>query len=456
MDGLDAEVATRIVPRGLRAFGREDADYFLDLLPGPRDRDGLPESIRFWKARIEERDGDATFGVGLLYGPSGCGKSSLVRAGLLPRLAEGVVAVCVDASPDQTGPRILRGLRKRLPGIPGGLGLVETFASLRRGDGPKVVVVLDQFEQWLHAHGGEPESELVDALRQCDGGRLQAVVMVRDDFGMAAARFMDALDVPIVQGHNFATLDLFDVDHARHVLTRFGQAFGKLPAGPPGPSAEQVRFLDALTTGLARDGKVVPVRLALFAEMIKGKPWVPSTLEEAGGTEGIGVRFLEETFSSRSANPRHRMHERAARNVLNALLPGVGTDIKGQTRSSAELREASGLSKNPGEFADLLRVLDGELRLITPIDHLGVPPRPRGRPELEVVAADPRLSRPDAQGMADAEAEGDATRPGRVAARGSRGALVRQAGAAPPAVAPGMDRHPCADRRDAMECRRGP
>ena len=33
---------------------RETPISFLDLLPGPRDRDGLPESIRFWKTRIEE------------------------------------------------------------------------------------------------------------------------------------------------------------------------------------------------------------------------------------------------------------------------------------------------------------------------------------------------------------------------------------------------------------------
>ncbi len=44
------------MPKGLRSFDRQDADFFLELLPGPRDRDGLPESIRFWKARIEETD----------------------------------------------------------------------------------------------------------------------------------------------------------------------------------------------------------------------------------------------------------------------------------------------------------------------------------------------------------------------------------------------------------------
>src|SRR5262249_17073755 len=36
----------KIVPKGLRSFDAHDADFFLELLPGPRDRDGLPDSIR--------------------------------------------------------------------------------------------------------------------------------------------------------------------------------------------------------------------------------------------------------------------------------------------------------------------------------------------------------------------------------------------------------------------------
>ena len=50
--------------------------------------------------------------------------------------------------------------------------------------------MLDQFEQWLHARRSEENTELVQALRQCDGGRVQALVMVRDDFWLAVSRFM--------------------------------------------------------------------------------------------------------------------------------------------------------------------------------------------------------------------------------------------------------------------------
>src|SRR5262249_6800078 len=32
----------KVVPKGLRAYDAADADFFLELLPGPRDRHGLP------------------------------------------------------------------------------------------------------------------------------------------------------------------------------------------------------------------------------------------------------------------------------------------------------------------------------------------------------------------------------------------------------------------------------
>src|SRR5205085_11013704 len=43
-----------IVPKGLRSFDAKDADFFLDLLPCPRDQEGLPQSNRFWKHAIED------------------------------------------------------------------------------------------------------------------------------------------------------------------------------------------------------------------------------------------------------------------------------------------------------------------------------------------------------------------------------------------------------------------
>lgn len=365
---------TKVIPKGLRSFDAADADFFLELLPGPRDRDGLPDGLRFWKTRLEETLPDKTFAVGLMYGPSGCGKSSLVKAGLLPRLPGHVVAVYVEATAEETETRLLSSLRKQCIDLPAKFNLADSLTAIRRGQGvaagSKLVIILDQFEQWLHAQRGAENSELVQALRQCDGQRVQCLVMVRDDFWLAVSRFMRELEVRIVEGENSGLVDLFDLRHAKKVLTAFGQAFGAVTPEPL--SRDQDAFMDQAVAGLAQDGKVICVRLALFAEMVKGKSWSPATLKEVGGAEGVGVRFLEETFSATTAPPQHRVHQKAARAVLNALLPERGTDIRGHMRSFEQLLEASGYQRRPRDFEDLIRILDSGIRLLTPIDPEGV------------------------------------------------------------------------------------
>jgi eukaryotic-like serine/threonine-protein kinase len=362
----------KIVPKGLCAFDERDADFFLELLPGPRDRDGLPDALRYWKTRIEESDPDKTFRVGLIYGPSGCGKSSLIKAGLLPRLTARIAHVYIEATASETQARLLRGLRRRFPEMPAEPDLAASLARLRRSrellSGKKLLIVLDQFEQWLFAHNAEQESELVTALRQCDGEHLQTICLVRDDFWMAATRFMKELEIDLVPDENVAPVDLFDRKHARKVLAAYGGAYQTLAAESDKLTGEQNAFLDRAVGDLAQDGRVVPVRLALFAEMIKGQAWTPATLREVGGTEGVGVRFLDETFSSERSNPRHRYHRKAAEAVLKSLLPEPTSDIKGRMRSIDELRSVSGYTERSDDFADLLRILDKDTRLITPVD----------------------------------------------------------------------------------------
>jgi serine/threonine protein kinase/formylglycine-generating enzyme required for sulfatase activity len=369
----------KIVPKGLRSFDAHDADFFLELLPGPRDRNGLPDSIRFWKSRIEEKDADNTFAIGLIYGPSGCGKSSLMKAGLLPRLSGDVISVYLEAAAEETESRLLSRLRKCRPDLADTMGLKDSLTALRQGrtglnqrtgdSAKKVLIVLDQFEQWLHAKKEEEHTDLVQALRQCDGSRVQCIVMVRDDFWMAATRFMRNLEIPLVEGQNSAAIDLFDLDHARRVLAGFGRAFGRLPDDKGEKDREQKEFLKQAVAGLAQEGKVISVRLALFAEMMKSKPWTPASLKAVGGTAGVGVTFLEETFSAATAPPEHRYHQKAARADLQILLPETGSDIKGHMRSYAELLEASGYGNRPKDFDDLIRILDRELRLITPAEE---------------------------------------------------------------------------------------
>jgi len=301
-------------------------------LPGVRGQDGLPLSLRFWKAKIEERDAQATFAVGLIYGPSGCGKSSLVKAGLLPRLSDAIISVFVEATAADTDTRLKNGLRTVFPEAPPESSLVDLLIAAKRTSetkGQKTLIVVDQFEQWLHVQASVEASELAAGLRLCDGAHLQCVLLVRDDFWVAVNRFMKDVGVRISEGDNSA--------------------------------------LQAIS-GLSQDGRVSPIRLALFCELFKGRPWTLASIKQVGGVAGVGVKFLEETFSSQTAPAEHRHHQKAARRVLKALLPEIGVGIKGNMQSFHKLLEESGYSQRPGNFGELLQILDRKTYLITPTD----------------------------------------------------------------------------------------
>ncbi len=363
--GVSGSFSAVIRPRGIRAFEAADAEFFPELLPGPRDRDGLPESIGFWKQRIEESDGARTFSVGLIYGASGCGKSSLVKAGLLPRLSPGIVTVLLDATSGDSEGRLKDALCRRFPDLPSNGSLAQLMTTIRRNPGPKVAIFLDQFEQWLNGNSVDSGGELVRALRQCDGRRLQAVLMVRDDFTAAAAEFMDALDVRMVQGENHQRVELFDRRHAAAVLVRIGRAFGRLPESAA-LTVEQQQFVDGVVEELQEHDRIVPIRLALLADMLRYRPWESGTLETIGGAAGVGKAFLRQSFDEPGATPRRRELGVICEGILKALLPPVHRKIKGATKSVAELREATGCIEREDLFAEGLRILDQELRLITP------------------------------------------------------------------------------------------
>ena len=346
---------------------------FWELIPGPRDRAGLPESLRFWKTRIESRDPDEAFSVGLMYGPSGSGKSSFIQAGLLPNLAKHVVPLIVECSEDQTEQRLRQSLQKACPTLEVDWTLDEAIAAIRRGSGllagEKLLIVFDQFERWLHGRNKEQADRLIRALRQCDGEHVQALLLVRSDFWMAVTRLSLDLEVDLIQGKNAASIDLFPPMHAERVLESFGRSFGALPA-QGALTSEQRAFVQQSVEGLLRDGKVICVRLAVYAEMVKNKVWSSGSLKSIGGTEGVGVSFLDDSFGEQ-ASPRIRFHGQSARRILSALLPDQGTDISTRLLSQTELKKIARCGTEK-EFQDVMSILDNEMRLISPIDQLAL------------------------------------------------------------------------------------
>ena len=367
LPGASKAVEVRLIPRGLHCFTRDDAAAYLRLLPGPVDRDGLAESVSFWVRRLSGSDAGPPLQVGVIYGPSGCGKSSLMRAGIVPRLAAGVDVLYVEAAGVETERRLESALRRCVPGLPVQEDLAGLLALIRQRRQRRLVLVIDQLEQWLSGRQLEADGLLVRALRQCEGEYLKAMLLVRDDYALGTARLMSALEIPMRQGENTAVVDLFDEEHAERVLEQFGRAWGRLPR-EGALSAAQMQFLRMAVEQVSEAGRVVCVRLVVLSELVRQREWEPQTLEALGGAEGAGVAYLESVFEGRGANPALRMQSEAARRLLRAMLPAGQLVIRGSAKTSEELRVASGFGADDRRFEELLNVLDRDLRLLTPID----------------------------------------------------------------------------------------
>ncbi|MBL8892200.1 MAG: protein kinase [Planctomycetaceae bacterium] len=361
----------KFISRGFRPFTADDAEFFVELLPGARDRSGVPLSLKFWLKRILlPISVDFLTPLGVIFGPSGSGKSSFVRAGLLPLLSSEIISVVVDCSLEDTEAKLLRMLVERLSDAPEGIGLVDLCAGIGQGlwlpkAKSKVLIVLDQLEQRLSRGDDFQNSDLVRALRFCDGRSLQALVLCRDDFLTHLTRFTYGLGFDLREGENAQAIDLFERKHARRILVKYGQAFGQLPDDAELTPAHE-EFFRVVFSELATADYVVCVRLVMFAELFRGRPWTLTELQEVGGVAGVGEKFLEATFGSESRDKRLRSQAPLAQRILAALLPPMGADIRSGSKLKSELQTICGASTSAQVFEETLKSLDGQLKLISP------------------------------------------------------------------------------------------
>ena len=282
-------------PRDCGSFDEHDADFFLELLPGPRDRDGLPDGPAILEdANRDDRPGPGVprradlRPVGLRQVVDGQGRAAApARSAGLRDLRRG----------GRRGDRG-RGCCAGSAGVPRPAGRRRAGRRRWRSSGAATGCPRAGRCSWSStssSNGSSPgatsgETELVAALRQCDGEHVQASCLVRDDFWMAATPVHEGPgNRPGAASGTSAAVDLFDPRHARKVLAAFGRAYGALPPRSGELSATRRRSSTRRSPGSPRTARIVPVRLALFAEMVKGRPWTPATLRDVGGMDGVGV-----------------------------------------------------------------------------------------------------------------------------------------------------------------------
>lgn len=356
----------KLLPKGLLPFDRADHLAFLSLLPGPKDSEGLPESVRFWKHRILGTEGATTLRVGLIHGCSGSGKSSLVRAGILPRLRDDLIPIYVDATQGMTSELMGEKFREHCPDIPPDATLKTILQMVRlEGTGKqRFLIVIDQLEQCFNREG-DSEAELVAALRQCDGKRVQALLVVRDEFWAEAARFMDYLEQPIRMGENCRGIEPFSKKHAASVMFQFGHALEKFPENQSELSEQQRAFIDLILEELAQSDQLQPVHLTLAVEMLREREWTEEELQETGGLAGLGHRYLRSLFTSHESHPGHRELAKPVASVLDCLTPADGGKVRGPYKTIDEITAWVPQELQP-KLDDAITLLRDELKLIVP------------------------------------------------------------------------------------------
>lgn len=362
--------AQTVVPAGLKRFEDKDKDFFLELVPGHR-RNGLPISIESWKRKIETRDPeDRPFRIGVLRGISGCGKSSLVRAGLVPCLASHIRKRIVESDGSDTESRLHLQLKSMngLAGVGGTLSeKLRKLKEINQLKGHKTLIVLDQFEQWLHGKKSE-NRELADALLECDGINVQVLLLVREDFFTETRGFIRGLGLDWETEVCDEYCDPLGKTDAQLILAKLGagynrSGFDKLQHGlsiVPENDPRRLFLVKAVQGLSAGKDYILPVHLSTLAWLMRERDWHVENLPL--DLRAVGADYLREIFETPGVLPA-KTHS-GCKAILRAFLPSPDVMIKMNT-DIASLREAFG--KSP-DFEGVIYTLDKELRLITPVD----------------------------------------------------------------------------------------
>ena len=306
--------------KGLAPFQMADAPYFF----------GRERLVAELIARLV---GAPLLGI---VGPSGSGKSSVLRAGLLPALAAGVLPGSET--------------RRQVVIRPGEHPLEELRTAMEGLDDEPVVLAVDQFEEAFTACADEDErAAFVDELVHAAGSamRRHAVVLAvrADQYGRCAA--YPALSTLLAANHVLVGPML--ADDLRRTI--------ECPAQRAGLYVDP-ELVDALVEDVRGEPGALPLLSTALLELWQrreGRRLRHASYERAGGVRGAVARLGEHAFGQLDDT-----QQRLARRVLLRL---TSIDDEGNVeRRSASLVE---LTTEGGESMTEVITLLADSRLLT-------------------------------------------------------------------------------------------
>jgi WD40 repeat protein/tRNA A-37 threonylcarbamoyl transferase component Bud32 len=319
--------------KGLATFEPADADYFF----------GRERLVAELVARL--------VGAGFLgiVGPSGSGKSSVLRAGLLPALAGGVLPGSASWRRLllRPGERPLEELRRVL--VSGAKDpLAEALDTLPAN--VRLLIAVDQLEELFTACRSDSErAAFADILARAASdpeGRAVVVIALRADFYGPFAAHPSLAEL---LGANHVLVGPMQASELRRIV--------ELPAGRVGLQVER-ELADALVDDVEGEPGALPLLSTALLELWQKRQDNTLTLtayRESGGVHGAVARLAEDTYA-RVPNGRRQL----VRAIMLRLV-GVG-EGEAPVRRRAPLAELD-LERNE-DVADVLATL-ADSRLVT-------------------------------------------------------------------------------------------
>lgn len=358
----------------LQALTQRNAGYYRDLV-NAIGGEGLGPQIDTFLARILRQKPDEVVlplpPIIALSAPSGAGKSSWVAAGMLPTLRERdhsnsfiIVHLNADESRSPHGPVTERTVQKlrslliyRLGLIPDTTDSLDTILQTwkRRASASriqrskrhsKLLIVLDQFEQWLSVHGHAAGSLLEQALANCDGDTLQVLLVFRSDarFTDAAMELMDRCGATYTDRSNGFRLRPLNGTTAEATLRHLLNVGNVRPAEQPAATWQDILQHSRKLLEAEQQGSILPVWTVLMARFIARHADKPHEILKRESFSEIAQCHIEEIFAEMDGLIDSAVQRREFREIRNSILARLLT-LEADREQTAEIVEASQLTQ---------------------------------------------------------------------------------------------------------------